>query len=50
MINNIVSWLGLQYANLSELEQLFVTVLFGIFILSFVFDILRYLLYIISRR
>lgn len=50
MIESFIEWIGLVYSELSQLDQIFVSVVFGIIAVNFVFDIIRYLLYIISRR
>lgn len=50
MIEKIIEWIGLAASELPVLDEIFVAVIFGIFVMNFVFDIIRFLLYIISRR
>lgn len=50
MISQILEWLGISLYNLSDDVSVIITFVIGMIILGFVLDILRYILYYISRR
>lgn len=50
MVQNIVSFLGLDALNLSQTQEMIISLIIGVIIFEFVLDLIRFVLYYIARR